>query len=115
MIQTHSIRHGEAQLFARSDVLTGKSALHHPYLVLQQARVGDGPEDFVTHITQVRDIVDLIALPDDTVVIWQWEGKQRSDFFTFTIAEFRAFRSTMGQGAPVAPEPASDLFHGRPF
>lgn len=88
-IITHSIRHDDPHLFERSEVLSGRLAMDRPYLVMAEIPTADGPS---FHITQVRDIVDLLEYPDVAIVLWQWPGTARSDFFRFTVGEFRAAR-----------------------
>src|SRR4051794_4860568 len=92
MIQTHSIRHDEPQLFTKSAILGGARALHYPYLVVEIRPDGGDPAIPIAHITQVRDIPDLLAYADDAIILWLWSGRERSDFFRCTVGEFRANR-----------------------
>lgn len=39
----------------------------------------------------VRRPALLLDLPDDTPVMGQWAGQHRSDFFQFTVGQFKAY------------------------
>lgn len=95
-IITHGIRHDDPHLWEKSKVLDGSEAMHHPYVVMVElttpALVEGGlssVDGLNTSVAQVRGIVDLLEYPDHAIVLWQWPGKDRSDFFRFTIAEFK--------------------------
>ncbi|MBN8635089.1 MAG: hypothetical protein J0M07_07170 [Anaerolineae bacterium] len=64
--------------FKLSDVFTAERLNHTPLLVFIAT------EDAV----QVRD---LLAFPDDTPVMGQWRGAMHSDFFQFTVGQYRAY------------------------
>ncbi len=68
--------------FEKSGVLFYERLNHTPLLV------------FVASEESVRvRIVDrpaeLLSLPDETQVMGQWEGQWRSDFFQFTVGDYR--------------------------
>lgn len=101
-IVTHSIRHDDPHLFERSHVLDGSEAMHSPYLVIFELPWGTESNEPVTSVSQVRDIVDLLEYADSAIVLWQWPGKSRSDFFRFTVGEFRAARDAKHAAARQA-------------
>lgn len=74
-------------LFELSGLRTEKKRTHYPFLVF----VSD-----VEHV-QVKIIdnpIDLLTYSDVTPVMVQWGGRWRSDFFQFTVGEFRAYTQT---------------------
>lgn len=107
MIQTQSIRHDEPQLFTKSDILSGARAAFYPYLVIQDVQAPGGETS--TRITQVRDMPDLLAFPDDAVVLWLWNGRSRSDYFRCAVGDIRANRDLI---APSAILPVDDVQAG---
>lgn len=103
-IETQGIRHDDPHLFDRPTVLLGVNAMHYPYLVVETVGPHDyvnistgaperGPETPIVRLVQVREIAVLLQYPDDTVVLWIWAGQHRSDYFRFTVGEFRAART----------------------
>ena len=53
---------------------------HTPFLVEHEG-----------HIVLVDNAQQLLELPNDTVVMGQWPGKQRSDYFRFTVKVYKAY------------------------
>lgn len=69
-----------------SDVLNPGPKPHHPFLVLEN-------EDGHTHINIIQDIDGLLAYADETPVLYQWQGKWRSDFFHFSVGQARVAKA----------------------
>ncbi len=70
--------------FAKSGIRSTRKLEHHPLLI------------FIEKEGKVRvEIVDsasrLLDYPNETPVMGQWPGQWRSDFFQFTVGEFRDF------------------------
>lgn len=103
-IITHGIRHDEPHLFERSEVLSGRDAMQRPYLVIVDASIMGESWNSANSavVTQVRDIADLLEYPDAAVVLWTWPGKDRSDYFRFTVGEFRAAHTARREAARQA-------------
>jgi len=57
---------------------------HHPFLVFQE----EGRE---TSLNIVHKPAELITFPDENIVIAQWEGKYRSDWFKFKVNDFKNY------------------------
>lgn len=57
---------------------------HTPFLVF--AEKGN-----VIEVQIVRSATQLLDYPDHTKAMGQWKGKWRSDFFQFTVGQFRTF------------------------
>lgn len=68
--------------FAQSGILEWEHMPHTPLLAFL---VG---EDTV-RVLIVERPRDLLALADETPVMGQWQGEFRSDFFQFTVREYR--------------------------
>lgn len=81
-VSTKGIRHESADFWDLSGVLRNSEAAHYPFIVMRQT--GDDVE-----VTTVKNVVDLLQHPDETAVLWQWRGQYRSDFFAFTVGQFR--------------------------
>lgn len=58
---------------------------HHPFLVI----LAD-PQNRTVSIEIVRNSQALLSFPDDTPVMAQWPGQYRSDWFHFTVSDWRA-------------------------
>jgi hypothetical protein len=70
------------EYFQKSDIRESKKLSHTPLLVFQIA------DDTVE--VKILDRADkLLEYPDDTKVMGQWRGEWRSDFFQFTVGQFR--------------------------
>ena len=65
-----------------SGVLRYKKLPHTPFL----AFIEDAE---VIVCREYDNITKLLALPDDTPVLCQWQGQWRSDFFRFTVGDAR--------------------------
>ncbi|HEY3054040.1 MAG TPA: hypothetical protein VGK04_11705 [Thermoanaerobaculia bacterium] len=48
-------------------------------------------EPFKVEVKLVFSAKDLLTFPEDTKVMAQWRGQYRSDFFQFTVAQFRNY------------------------
>ena len=70
--------------FRHSGIREYKKLPHTPFLVFVEK--GDLVE------VEIVDRADrLLSYPDDTKVMAQWAGQWRSDFFQFTVGQFRAY------------------------
>ena len=83
--------------FGISGVFDGLKLTHTPFLV------------FKTSEEQVRvEIVDTVAqllhFPDDTQVMGQWRGEWKSDFFQFTVGDYRSFADKENEPYKTASE-----------
>ena len=72
-----------ADYFELSGIREEKALPHTPFL----AFLVEGERVRVQIVASARA---LLCLPDDTPVMGQWTGNWRSDFFRFTVGEFRA-------------------------
>ncbi|MBK9748989.1 MAG: hypothetical protein IPO91_19740 [Chloroflexi bacterium] len=70
--------------FKLSDVFTAERLNHTPLLVFIAT------EDAV-QVRLLDQSRDLLAFPDDTPVMGQWRGAMHSDFFQFTVGQYRAY------------------------
>jgi len=74
------VRKANEDLFKLTSILDGEQKKHHPYIVLDK-------EDNCVTVTNY--LSDLLRYPDDTEVLWQWQGQWRSDFFVVTVGELK--------------------------
>lgn len=73
---------------ARTIVKTGAPDLkHNPFLAVRVEMGGTGAHTVRLEI--IRNARALLDLPDDTPVMVQWPGQFRSDWFHFTVRDFR--------------------------
>ncbi len=70
------------EFFNLSDVFTAERLNHTPRLVFIAT------EDTV-QIRLLDHAHELLSFPDDTPVMGQWRGTMRSDFFQFTVGQYR--------------------------
>ena len=70
--------------FKLSDVFTAERLNHTPLLVFIAT------EDAV-QVRLLDHACDLLSFPDDTPVMGQWRGAMHSDFFQFTVGQYRAY------------------------
>lgn len=71
-------------LFSKYAPFSNGKRPHQPFIVLQ---VADGK----MRVTVDDDPASVLAnYPDTSVVLVQWPGKWKSDFFKFTVAEAKA-------------------------
>lgn len=68
--------------FEKSGNFSGAKLLHTPFLVFLQ-------EDDAIHVRIVESADQLLSFPDETPVMGQWQGNYRSDFFQFTVGDYR--------------------------
>jgi hypothetical protein len=72
------------EFFKLSDVFTAERLNHTPLIVFIVT------EDTV-QVRLLDHARDLLSLPDETSVMGQWRGTMRSDFFQFTVGQYRAY------------------------
>lgn len=80
-----------ADFFEQSGIRSYAVLNHTPILAFVYSSLC-GPEERDDGL-QVRIIakpVDLLSLDDAVKCMAQWQGKHRSDFFQFTVGQFRA-------------------------
>ena len=70
--------------FKLSDVFTAERLNHTPLLVFIAT------EDAV-QVRLLDHAHDLLSFPDDTPVMGQWRGAMHSDFFQFTVGQYRTY------------------------
>ena len=68
--------------FEKSDIRYYKDLGHTPALVFNV-------EGDTVHVIIVNNPSELLLYPDSTKVMMQWKGQWRSDFFQFTVGEYR--------------------------
>ena len=88
---TEGIRHDLDDFFRLN--LPGEEEPHHPYLVIT---VNPATDDVIIHAEPRRKDV-LLLYPDATMVLQQWPGKWRSDFFLFTVGQLKAALAAKGK------------------
>ena len=77
-------RRDVGDFFKLSDVFTAERLNHTPLIVFIAT------EDTV-QVHLLDHAHELLAFPDDTPVMGQWRGIMRSDFFQFTVGQYRAY------------------------
>jgi len=70
--------------FERSGNFSADKLLHTPFLVFLEK------EDAI-HVKIVDNAEQLLSFPDETPVMGQWQGNYRSDFFQFTVGDYRPY------------------------
>ena len=70
--------------FKLSDVFTAERLNHTPLIVF--IAIAD-----VIQVRLLNYASELLSFPDDTPVMGQWRGTMHSDFFQFTVGQYRAY------------------------
>jgi len=70
--------------FKLSDVFTAERLNHTPLIVFIAT-------DDTLQVRLLDHAHELLSFPDDTPVMGQWRGTMRSDFFQFTVGQYRAY------------------------
>ncbi len=73
--------------FELSGIFECEKLNHTPFLVFVI-------EDTLVCVKTVDNALALLDYPDETQVMGQWPGKKRSDFFRFTVGQYRKFITT---------------------
>jgi len=68
--------------FERSGIRYGDKLNHNPFLVFEE-------DSKNINVKIVNTISDLVKYPSRSKVMAQWPGKQKSDFFKFTVGDLR--------------------------
>jgi hypothetical protein len=63
---------------------TGVKLVHTPFLVFLEG-------ENAIHVLIVETVERLLLFPDRTPVMAQWQGKDGSPFFRFTVGDYRAY------------------------
>ena len=70
------------ECFQRSGIREHKKLSHTPLLVFQE-------DDNTVEVVILERADKLLEYPDNIKVMGQWRGEWRSDFFQFTVGQFR--------------------------
>jgi len=70
--------------FKLSDVFTAERLNHTPLIVFITT-------DGALQVRLLDHASELLSFPDATPVMGQWRGTMRSDFFQFTVGQYRAY------------------------
>ena len=70
--------------FKLSDVFTAERLNHTPLIVFIAT-------DDTLQVRLLDHAHELLSFPDDTPVMGQWRGTMRSDFFQFTVGQYRTY------------------------
>lgn len=86
MVQVPGLRKAPSKMFAESPVFSDliQPLAHSPFLVFER-------EPGTVRVLVVHSTSELEAFPADTLVLTQWPGKQRSDWFWFLVEDYRAW------------------------
>jgi hypothetical protein len=77
-LTTRGIRHDTDHLFSKSGLMEQGNLPHTPFIALIEE-----PDGGIT-VTVVNSAEKASDLPPDTMLLIQWPGKWRSDFFVTT-------------------------------
>lgn len=76
------IRSANRHFFEESGIRCNRTEKQHPYVVMN-------PTETRMNVDVCYSAGELLDLPDTTKVLAQWKGKGRSDFYRFTVKEFK--------------------------
>jgi len=72
------------EFFEQSGNFSGGKLTHTPFLVFLE-------EESAIRVRIVESAEQLLSFPDETPVMGQWQGNYRSDFFQFTVGDYRPY------------------------
>lgn len=81
---TKRIRTANRHFFDQSGIRNNRVQRQHPYLVLR-------PSKTRINMDCIQTAEELLELPDSTKVLAQWKGKSSSNFYRFSVKEFRNY------------------------
>ncbi len=70
--------------FEKSGNFSGAKLAHTPFLVFPE-------EEGAIRVRIVDSADQLLSFPDETPVMGQWQGNYHSDFFQFTVGDYRPY------------------------
>ena len=70
--------------FEKSGNFSDVKLAHTPFLVFLE-------EEDAIHVHIVDRSAQLLSFSDETKVMGQWQGNYRSDFFQFTVSDYRLY------------------------
>ena len=70
--------------FEKSGNFSGAKLTHTPFLVFLE-------EEGAIRVKIVDSADQLLTFSDETSVMGQWQGNYRSDFFQFTVGDYRPY------------------------
>ncbi len=82
MVTSKKIRKANRHFFEESGIRSDRSTNHHPFLVLRQTKTR-------IKVDLVKKVQDLLKMPDNTRIMAQWEGVNRSDFYFFKVSDLK--------------------------
>lgn len=80
------IRTANRHFFDESGIRNNRPQKQHPFVVIR-------PSKTRINVDCVYTAEELLNLPDSTKVLAQWKGKTRSDFYRFSVKEFKSYIS----------------------
>lgn len=83
-INIKSGRDDVGDFFRKSGIREYKKLQHTPFVVIASSDNG-------VDVDIVDSAKKLLQFPDNTPVLAQWRGEYRSDFFKFTVGQFRKY------------------------
>lgn len=79
-VSKDGVRMSKDELFELTNILSMSEKKHFPYIVLDKK---------ANEVKVVWYLDKILSLPDDTEVLWQWQGNWSSDFFLTSVGEIR--------------------------
>jgi hypothetical protein len=75
---------GTDEFFKKNSVFESERLTHTPFLVFVE-------EENAVHVRIIDNPRKLLSFSNETQVMVQWPGEWRSDYFQFTVGEYRHF------------------------
>jgi hypothetical protein len=72
------------EFFKKSGVFESEHLAHHPLLTFLE-------KENVIHVQIIESPRKLLSFPDTTPIMGQWAGEWRSDYFQFTVGQYRHY------------------------
>ena len=86
MIKVSGVRSDLTDFWSISGIFDYKEHPHNQYIVITSR---EGSDAEIGIFSKIEDFINDLSLPDDAIVMKQWVGKWRSDWFKFTLGELK--------------------------
>jgi hypothetical protein len=87
---------------------TGVKLVHTPFLVFLEG-------ENAIHVQIAETVERLLIFPDEAPVMAQWQGNDRSDFFRFTVGDYRSYAEEKKKRAEEQKKRLEALFNRQGF
>lgn len=86
IVSDKKIRIANRHFFEESGIRNNEKQAQRPYLIVRKSKTR-------LNLGLVYTAEELLTYPNTTKVLTQWEGKKRSDYYSFKVGDLRKYIS----------------------